>query len=66
MTGSGRAARVTCRSRSRRRRPSATERGRTGTAAAGVAAVYTPKDYHPTAIMADIVEIVERAAQKAA
>ena len=33
---------------------------------AGVAAVYTPKDYDLTAIMADIVDIVDRAAQKAA
>ncbi|HEX7007454.1 MAG TPA: methylmalonyl-CoA mutase family protein, partial [Alphaproteobacteria bacterium] len=33
---------------------------------AGVAAVYTPKDYDLTAIMADIVEIVDRAAQRAA
>ena len=33
---------------------------------AGVAAIYTPKDYDLTAIMADIVEIVERAGQKAA
>jgi (2R)-ethylmalonyl-CoA mutase len=33
---------------------------------AGVAAVYTPKDYDLTAIMADIVEIVDRAAKRAA
>ena len=34
--------------------------------AAGVAAVYTPKDYDLTAILADIVEIVDRANQAAA
>jgi (2R)-ethylmalonyl-CoA mutase len=34
--------------------------------AAGVAAVYTPKDYDLTAIMADIVEIVDRATREAA
>jgi len=34
--------------------------------AAGVAAVYTPKDYDMTAILADIVEIVDRATQEAA
>ncbi|MEE8502025.1 MAG: protein meaA [Kiloniellales bacterium] len=34
--------------------------------AAGVAAVYTPKDYDLTAIIADIVEIVDRNSQKAA
>jgi len=34
--------------------------------AAGVAAVYTPKDYDLTAIMADIVEIVDRDTQEAA
>jgi (2R)-ethylmalonyl-CoA mutase len=34
--------------------------------AAGVAAVYTPKDYDLTAILADIVEIVDRAHQEAA
>jgi (2R)-ethylmalonyl-CoA mutase len=33
---------------------------------AGVAAVYTPKDYDLTAILADIVEIVDRAHQEAA
>jgi ethylmalonyl-CoA mutase len=33
---------------------------------AGVAAIYTPKNYDLTAIMADIVEIVDRTAQKAA
>ena len=33
---------------------------------AGVAAVYTPKDYDLTAIMADIVEIVERGTREAA
>ncbi|MEQ8355420.1 MAG: protein meaA [Kiloniellaceae bacterium] len=33
---------------------------------AGVAAVYTPKDYDLTAILADIVEIVDRATQEAA
>ena len=33
---------------------------------AGVAAIYTPKDYDLTAIMADIVEIVDRAAKRAA
>jgi (2R)-ethylmalonyl-CoA mutase len=33
---------------------------------AGIAAVYTPKDYDLTAIMADIVEIVDRAAKRAA
>ena len=33
---------------------------------AGVAAVYTPKDYDLTAILADIVDIVDRAAQAAA
>ena len=33
---------------------------------AGVAAVYTPKDYDLTAILADIVEIVERATREAA
>ena len=34
--------------------------------AAGVAAVYTPKDFQLTEIMADIVKIVERQAEKAA
>jgi (2R)-ethylmalonyl-CoA mutase len=34
--------------------------------AAGVAAVYTPKDYDLTAIMADIVDIVDRTSQEAA
>jgi len=34
--------------------------------AAGVAAVYTPKDYDLTAILADIVEIVDRTTQEAA
>ena len=34
--------------------------------AAGVAAVYTPKDFDLTGIMADIVEIVDRGAQEAA
>ena len=34
--------------------------------AAGVAAVYTPKDYEISAIMADIVDIVDRATQEAA
>ena len=34
--------------------------------AAGVAAVYTPKDYDLTAIIADIVEIVDRNSQEAA
>ena len=34
--------------------------------AAGVAAVYTPKDYDLTAIMADIVEIIERESKAAA
>jgi len=34
--------------------------------AAGVAAVYTPKDYDLTAILADIVEIVDRATREAA
>ncbi len=34
--------------------------------AAGIAAVYTPKDYDLTAILADIVEIVDRATQEAA
>jgi len=33
---------------------------------AGVAAIYTPKDYDLTAIMADIVEIVDRSTQSAA
>jgi ethylmalonyl-CoA mutase len=33
---------------------------------AGVAAVYTPKDYELNRIMADVVRIVERAAEKAA
>ncbi|MGF1594092.1 MAG: methylmalonyl-CoA mutase family protein [Kiloniellaceae bacterium] len=33
---------------------------------AGVAAVYTPKDYDLTAILDDIVDIVDRAAQEAA
>ncbi len=33
---------------------------------AGVAAVYTPKDYDLTAILADIVDIVDRATQEAA
>jgi (2R)-ethylmalonyl-CoA mutase len=33
---------------------------------AGAAAVYTPKDYDLTAILADIVEIVERASREAA
>jgi (2R)-ethylmalonyl-CoA mutase len=32
----------------------------------GVARVYTPKDYDVTAIMADIVNLVEEAAPKAA
>jgi (2R)-ethylmalonyl-CoA mutase len=34
--------------------------------AAGVAAIYTPKDYEISAIMADIVDIVDRATQEAA
>ena len=34
--------------------------------AAGVAAVYTPKDYDLTAILADIVEIVDRGTREAA
>jgi len=34
--------------------------------AAGVAAVYTPKDYDLTAILGDIVEIVDQATQEAA
>jgi ethylmalonyl-CoA mutase len=34
--------------------------------AAGIAAVYTPKDYDLTAILADIVDIVDRATQEAA
>ena len=34
--------------------------------AAGVAAVYTPKDFDLNAIMADIVEIVARGAKRAA
>jgi (2R)-ethylmalonyl-CoA mutase len=34
--------------------------------AGGVAAIYTPKDYDLTAIIADIVEIVDRAGQEAA
>ncbi|HEY9539495.1 MAG TPA: cobalamin-dependent protein, partial [Kiloniellaceae bacterium] len=34
--------------------------------AAGVAAVYTPKDYDLTAILADIVDIVDRRTQEAA
>ncbi|HKY94349.1 MAG TPA: protein meaA [Kiloniellales bacterium] len=34
--------------------------------AAGVAAVYTPKDYELTAIMADVVGIVERGSREAA
>jgi (2R)-ethylmalonyl-CoA mutase len=34
--------------------------------AAGVAAIYTPKDYDLTAIMADIVEIVDQETQRAA
>ena len=33
---------------------------------AGVAAVYTPKDYDLTGILADIVEIIERCDRKAA
>jgi len=33
---------------------------------AGVAAIYTPKDYDLTAIIAEIVEIVDRAAGEAA
>lgn len=33
---------------------------------AGVAAVYTPKDFDLTAILADIVEVIDRAHQKAA
>ena len=33
---------------------------------AGVAAVYTPKDYDLTATLGEIIEIVERAAQAAA
>ena len=33
---------------------------------AGVAAVYTPKDYDLTAILADIVDIVDRNTQEAA
>ncbi|MCH7795241.1 MAG: cobalamin-dependent protein, partial [Proteobacteria bacterium] len=33
---------------------------------AGVAAVYTPKDYDLTATLTDLVEIVERAAKAAA
>ena len=34
--------------------------------AAGVAAVFTPKDYDLTAILADVVEIVDRATREAA
>ena len=34
--------------------------------AAGVAAVYTPKDFDLTAIMGEIVEIAERGAREAA
>ena len=34
--------------------------------AGGVAAIYTPKDYDLTAIIADIVEIVDRASREAA
>jgi (2R)-ethylmalonyl-CoA mutase len=34
--------------------------------AAGVAAVYTPKDYDMTAIMAEVVDIVDRATREAA
>jgi (2R)-ethylmalonyl-CoA mutase len=34
--------------------------------AAGVAAVYTPKDYDLTAILDDIVDIVDRSSQEAA
>jgi len=34
--------------------------------AAGVAAIYTPKDYDLTAILADIVEIVDRGSREAA
>ena len=33
---------------------------------AGIAAIYTPKDYDLTAIIADIVEIVDRAWREAA
>ena len=33
---------------------------------AGVAAVYTPKDYELAAILADIVDIVDRGSQEAA
>jgi len=33
---------------------------------AGVAAVYTPKDYDLSAILADVVEIVDRTSQEAA
>ena len=33
---------------------------------AGIAAVYTPKDYDLTAILADVVEIVDRASREAA
>ena len=33
---------------------------------AGVAAIYTPKDYDLTAIIADIVEIVDKAVREAA
>jgi (2R)-ethylmalonyl-CoA mutase len=33
---------------------------------AGVAAVYTPKDYDLTAILDDIVDIVDRSSQEAA
>ncbi len=33
---------------------------------AGVAAVYTPKDYDLTAVLGELVEIVERAAETAA
>jgi len=34
--------------------------------AAGVARVYTPKDYDLNAIMADIVDLVDRATREAA
>jgi (2R)-ethylmalonyl-CoA mutase len=34
--------------------------------AAGVAGVYTPKDYDLTEILADVVRIIEAAGQKAA
>ena len=50
------------RCRSAGRRPSDAETLK----AAGAVAVYTPKDYDLTAIIADIVEIVDRETQEAA